>query len=103
MRAAENRRWILRSTNDGVTGTIDPAGRVRGTLPLYTQATSYTGFNYIADQTFYTRHGDWFPVVCAILALGALAASRRLRFFSLRSKVIAGNGRFSERYEKPKQ
>jgi apolipoprotein N-acyltransferase len=103
MRAAENRRWILRSTNDGVTGTIDPAGRVRGTLPLHTQATSYTGFNYIADQTFYTRHGDWFPVVCAILALGALAASRRLRFLSLRSKVIAGNGRFSERYEKPKQ
>jgi apolipoprotein N-acyltransferase len=103
MRAAENRRWILRSTNDGVTGTIDPAGRIRGTLPLHTQATSYTGFNYIADQTFYTRHGDWFPVMCAILALGALAASRRLRFFSLRSKVIAGNGRFSERYEKPKQ
>jgi apolipoprotein N-acyltransferase len=24
MRAAENRRWILRSTNDGITGTIDP-------------------------------------------------------------------------------
>jgi RNA polymerase sigma factor (sigma-70 family) len=33
MRAAENRRWILRSTNDGITGTTDPAGRLRGTLP----------------------------------------------------------------------
>jgi apolipoprotein N-acyltransferase len=32
MRAAENRRWILRSANDGITGTIDPAGRVRGRL-----------------------------------------------------------------------
>ena len=29
MRAAENRRWILRSTNDGTTATIDPAGRLR--------------------------------------------------------------------------
>ncbi len=28
MRAAENRRWILRATNDGITATIDPAGRV---------------------------------------------------------------------------
>ena len=28
MRAAENRRWILRATNDGVTAVIDPAGRV---------------------------------------------------------------------------
>jgi apolipoprotein N-acyltransferase len=103
MRAAENRRWILRSTNDGVTGTIDPAGRIRGTLPLYTQATSYTGFNYISEQTFYTRHGDWFPVVCAVLALTALAASARLRFLPLRSKVSAGDGGFGERYAKPKQ
>jgi len=74
MRAAENRRWILRSTNDGITGAIDPAGRVRGTLPLYTQATSYTGFSYISEQTFYTKHGDWFAVVCAVLALGCLVA-----------------------------
>jgi apolipoprotein N-acyltransferase len=79
MRAAENRRWILRSTNDGVTGTIDPAGRVRGILPLHTQATSYTGFNYIAEQTFYTRHGDWFPLVCAAIALACLAAEFRLK------------------------
>jgi apolipoprotein N-acyltransferase len=78
MRAAENRRWILRSTNDGITGTIDPAGRVRGTLPLYTQATSYTGFNYITEQTFYTRHGDWFPWLCAVGAVVALAVEIRL-------------------------
>ncbi|MBV9506453.1 MAG: apolipoprotein N-acyltransferase [Acidobacteriia bacterium] len=73
MRAAENRRWILRSTNDGITGTIDPAGRVRGTLPLYTQATSYTGFRYISEKTFYTRHGDWFPILCAVFAAILLA------------------------------
>ena len=60
MRAAENRRWILRSTNDGITATIDPAGRVRGDLPLYVEATSYTGFNFISQQTLYTRFGDWF-------------------------------------------
>jgi apolipoprotein N-acyltransferase len=78
MRAAENRRWILRSTNDGLTGTIDPAGRVRGTLPLYTEATSYTGFSYIAEQTFYTRYGDWFPLVCATIALMCLVAERVL-------------------------
>jgi apolipoprotein N-acyltransferase len=72
MRAAENRRWILRSANDGITGTIDPAGRLRGTLPLYTEATSYTGFTYIAEQTIYTRYGDWFPVLCALIAVLAL-------------------------------
>jgi apolipoprotein N-acyltransferase len=28
MRAAENARWIVRATNDGITATVDPAGRV---------------------------------------------------------------------------
>ncbi len=75
MRAAENWRWILRSTNDGITATIDPAGRVLGRLPLYTKGTSYTGFNYISDLTVYTRWGDWFPALCAVVALGFLVAS----------------------------
>ena len=35
MRAAENRRWILRATNDGITAMIDPAGRITERLPLY--------------------------------------------------------------------
>jgi len=76
MRAAENRRWILRSTNDGVTATIDSAGRLRGTLPLYMQATSYTGFNYISDKTIYTRFGDWFALLCATITLLCLVAER---------------------------
>jgi apolipoprotein N-acyltransferase len=45
MRAAENRRWLLRSTNDGVTATIDPAGRLLGTLPNYVESASRTGYS----------------------------------------------------------
>jgi apolipoprotein N-acyltransferase len=78
MRAAENRRWILRSTNDGITATIDSAGRLRGTVPLYTEASSYTGFSYIAERTFYTRFGDWFPLLCATLVLLCLVGERVL-------------------------
>jgi apolipoprotein N-acyltransferase len=76
MRAAENRRWILRATNDGITAIIDPAGRLRGTLPPYVEATSYSGFTYIADQTLYTRWGDWLPWVCALAAIAGLLAER---------------------------
>jgi apolipoprotein N-acyltransferase len=80
MRAAENRRWILRSTNDGITGTVDPAGRLRGTLPLYVEAASRTGFSYIRDLTFYTRYGDWFPILCALFAAVSLFTyPRRLK------------------------
>ncbi len=76
MRAAENRRWILRSTNDGITATIDSAGRLRGALPRYVEAASYTGFRYVSGRTLYTRWGDWFPLVCAMVAALALIAER---------------------------
>lgn len=76
MRAAENRRWILRSTNDGITATIDSAGRLRGTLPKYTEATSLTGFSYLRAQTVYTKFGDWFPLLCAMLAVLGLVAAQ---------------------------
>jgi apolipoprotein N-acyltransferase len=76
MRAVENRRWVLRSTNDGFTTTIDSAGRVRGILPPYVESMSYTGFNYIAAKTLYTRWGDWFAVLCATIALMCLVAER---------------------------
>ena len=78
MRAAENRRWILRSTNDGITATIDSAGRLRGMLPLGIEATSYTGFNYVTAQTVYTRFGDWFAVVCATIALLCLIGEKTI-------------------------
>ena len=76
MRAAENRRWILRSTNDGITATIDPAGRLRGTLPPYAEAASYTGFSYVSALTVYTRLGDWFALLCAAAAVLGIVAER---------------------------
>ena len=75
MRAAENRRWILRSTNNGITAAIDPAGRVRGTLPPNTRAAYYANFNYISAKTIYTQFGDWFAILCALLTTLCLVAS----------------------------
>lgn len=79
MRAVENRRWILRATNDGRTATIDPAGRIRAQLPPYIEAAQRTGFTYVSEQTFYTRVGDWFPILCGAgtVAFLALALGRR--------------------------
>jgi apolipoprotein N-acyltransferase len=73
MRAAENRRWILRSTNDGITATIDPAGRLYRDLPPYVQGAASTGYSWIAATTFYSRHGDWFVLLCALVAAAGLA------------------------------
>ena len=68
MRAAENQRWILRATNDGITAAIDPAGRVSQTFPLYSEGAAVMAYSYRKDMTFYTRHGDWLVLVCLALA-----------------------------------
>jgi apolipoprotein N-acyltransferase len=77
MRAAENRRWILRCTNNGVTTVIDPAGRISERLPSYEQTAMVGSYSYIGERTLYTRFGDWFAWLCAALAIAALAVSLR--------------------------
>jgi len=82
MRAAENDRWIVRSTNDGVSGVIDPAGRVGLTLPEYQESSARVQYGYVNDATFYTRHGDWFVLVCFLISAGTLlpaAVSRNIQ------------------------
>ncbi len=76
MRAAENRRWIVRATNNGISAVIDPAGRILNTLPEYREAAGRLRYDYRSDLTFYTKHGDWFVLLCALCALAALVTSQ---------------------------
>ena len=71
MRAIENRRWLLRATNTGITAAIDPYGRVVTRAERNSRLALDVPFDYVAETTFYTRHGDWFPWTCAIIVLAA--------------------------------
>jgi apolipoprotein N-acyltransferase len=77
MRAIENRRWILRDTNNGVTAAIDPYGRVRQSIPRHAMDALPAEYGFRDDITFYTEHGDIFAWLCAILGLGIVAAAAR--------------------------
>ncbi len=83
MRAAENHRWILRATNDGITAMIDPSGRVTQTIPERTETSEILRYNYVADVTPYTMWGDWFPWLC-------LLASAVLCWIALKRNVDQG-------------
>jgi apolipoprotein N-acyltransferase len=72
MRAIENRRWLLRDTNTGVTAAIDPYGRVRQSLPRHRIGALPARFAFRDQITFYSAHGDVFAGLCAILSLGVL-------------------------------
>src|SRR5207253_8727741 len=67
MRAIENSRWLLRDTNTGVTASIDPYGRVIATVPRKLRVVLQAPYASSDATTFYTRHGDWFAYLCAII------------------------------------
>ncbi|MBL8173717.1 MAG: apolipoprotein N-acyltransferase [Bryobacterales bacterium] len=77
MRAAENRRWLLRATNDGITVTVDPAGRIDRKLGVLRKASARVRFSYVHEQTPYTQHGDWFVWGCLAAGLAGLALVMR--------------------------
>lgn len=74
MRAMENDRWLLSTTDTGVTAAIDPLGRIVARLPRKQRAALVAPYALTSVTTFYTRHGDWFAYLCAIISLGALLA-----------------------------
>lgn len=75
MRAIENHRWILRATNTGVTAAIDPFGRVTEAAPRHVRTSIQVRFGYEHDLTFYTRYGDIFAYLCALVSLLGLGFS----------------------------
>ena len=78
MRAIENRRWILRDTNTGVTAVIDPEGRVRQSIARHQPGALPARFAFRDDLTYYTAHGDVFAWLCAILAIGIVFGALRV-------------------------
>jgi apolipoprotein N-acyltransferase len=81
MRAIENRRWILRDTNTGVTCVIDPYGVVRQSIPRHQTDALPAEFGFRDDITFYTEHGDVFGWACVLFSavLAGWAGRRLLR------------------------
>jgi apolipoprotein N-acyltransferase len=79
MRAVENARWLLRDTNTGVTASIDPYGRIVASVPRKVRTALQAPYALSNGTTFYTRHGDWFAYLCAIICAGALILRLSIR------------------------
>jgi len=79
MRAVENRRWLLRDTNNGITAVIDPYGIVRESIPRHQEDALPAQFAFRDDVTFYTAHGDVFVWLCAALSVVALVVALKSR------------------------
>jgi apolipoprotein N-acyltransferase len=70
IRAVENRRSVVRATNGGITGIIDPNGRLRSMLPPFIEGYLIGDVPVHAQvTTLYTRWGDWFGRLVLLAAL----------------------------------
>jgi apolipoprotein N-acyltransferase len=77
-RAVENGRPMLRVTNTGLTAWISEDGHVYGlTQPFQTDVRVWTNDPAEGRDTFYTRHGDLFVHICAVISLIAFVAMIR--------------------------
>ena len=83
-RAVENRVAIARAANTGISGFIDPFGRILGVVTKADQDIFVEGFLAMdipisEDRTFYTEYGDLFAYACIgflILMIGIAFAHR---------------------------
>jgi apolipoprotein N-acyltransferase len=68
LRAIEFDRWVVRSANNGISGIIDPEGKIFEKTDYWER----TGFNFDVPskqtKTIYTRFGDWFGYLCLLLS-----------------------------------
>ena len=68
----EQRRFLVRATNSGISAVIDPLGRVTAQTPIGAEATLRAEVPLLAGQTVYARLGDWPGPLAALLLAGGL-------------------------------
>ncbi|MEE8398252.1 MAG: apolipoprotein N-acyltransferase [Desulfobacterales bacterium] len=68
-RAIENRRSLIRAANTGISGFVDPVGRIIGASDIFQEAVLTQAMPIINEETVYTRWGDVFAQICLMITL----------------------------------
>jgi apolipoprotein N-acyltransferase len=76
-RAIENRIWVARAANTGISAFITPSGRVQGKTAVFEEAVTLARVGLGAGNSLYTRFGDVFPGLFLVISILWLVRSRR--------------------------
>jgi apolipoprotein N-acyltransferase len=66
-RAVENRRSLVRAANTGISGFVDPVGRVIEQSVLFKDSVLTGNIPIYNKTSLYTRYGDFFAILCILL------------------------------------
>lgn len=81
LRAIENRRWVARSANTGISAFINQKGDIVQQTNWWTEDALKQEINLNEDLTVYSQLGDWIvyiPSIAAFIALGMSLSRRRI-------------------------
>jgi apolipoprotein N-acyltransferase len=77
MRAIEEGRYLVRSANTGISGIVDPYGRVVEQTSIFQQAVLVAEARFLKASTFYARHGDILAYAATVASAALLGSARR--------------------------
>ncbi len=77
LRAVENGRYLVRAANTGISGVVDPRGRVLARSALFERTVLVRDVPEASLDTFYARHGDAFAWSCLAASVALTLAARR--------------------------
>jgi apolipoprotein N-acyltransferase len=78
-RAVENRRYLVRAANTGISAIVDPWGRIQASSELFEARALVGEVSYLRGETVYARFGDVFGWACLLASLALTFAPRHPR------------------------
>jgi apolipoprotein N-acyltransferase len=80
LRAIENRKWIARSANTGISCFISPKGEITKRTKWEETTSLKTEVPLIEGQTFYVKYGDYLGRIAGFLSVLLLLLTSARRF-----------------------
>jgi len=77
VRAVENRRYMVRTANTGISAIIDPYGRIESETPIGVRTILDGTAHFRSDLTFYTQYGDVFAYANVVVVIAMLVIRGR--------------------------
>jgi len=77
MRAIEEGRYMIRSANTGISGIVDPYGRVLARTAIFQPAVLVGEARFLQTSTYYARHGDILAYASVVATAALLLLARR--------------------------